>query len=141
MKFFIQGTPKPQARPRTARRGKFNIIYSESTNWKEGCKFQIRQLKEDNYFDGAIEVDLVFCFHRPDGHYGTGKNAGNLKKSSPHYHTKKPDKDNLEKAVTDALVDAGLLSDDSIIVRGNTSKIYVSRENDAGCWVKIAELE
>lgn len=141
MRFFIQGTPKPQARPRTARRGKFNVIYSESTEWKEGCKYKAVQEKGDNYFDGAIKVDLDFFFHRPKSHYGTGKNADKLKTSAPKYHTKKPDKDNLEKAVTDALVDAGLLSDDSIIVYGTTSKAYCEEGDEAGCMVYILELE
>lgn len=141
MRFFIHGTPKPQSRPRTANRGRFNVIYSETTEWKEGVKFQTRQAKEDNFFDGAIKVDLDFFFNRPKSHYGTGKNSGVLKKSAPKYHTKKPDKDNLEKAVTDALVDAGLLSDDSIIVTGETSKWYCEPGDSSGCDIHIKKLE
>lgn len=139
MRFFIQGTPKPQARPRAVRRGRHAAVYSETTEWKEGCKFQVAQLDAPS-FCTAIEVNLYFWFHRPNDHYGTGRNSGKLKPSAPKYHIKKPDKDNLEKAVTDALVDAGLLSDDSIIVRGMTSKSYITKEEKSGCWVEINQL-
>jgi len=139
MRFFITGTPKPQARPRAVRRGRFNTIYSETTEWKEGVKYQASQV-EGPCFGTAIEVNLYFLFHRPKSHYGTGKNAGKLKDSAPEWHVKKPDKDNLEKAVTDALVDAGLLEDDSIIVRGMTSKTYITPKEKSGCWVEIKQL-
>jgi Holliday junction resolvase RusA-like endonuclease len=140
MRFFIHGTPKPQARPRAVRRGRFSTVYSETTEWKEGCKYQASQI-EGPCFGTAIEVNLYFQFHRPKSHYGTGKNADKLKASAPKHHVKKPDKDNLEKAVTDALVNAGLLEDDSIIIRGMTSKTYVTKGEDSGCWVEINQID
>jgi Holliday junction resolvase RusA-like endonuclease len=139
VRFFIQGTPKPQARPRFARRGKFVSTYSVKNEWKEVVKKKVKYLNDPG-FCTAIEVNLYFWFHRPKSHYGTGKNADKLKENAPKWHTKKPDKDNLEKAVTDALVDAGLLSDDSIIVRGMTSKSYITPDEESGCWVDINQL-
>ena len=139
MRFFIHGTPKPQARPRFARRGKFVSTYSAKNEWKETCKIQIKQLNEP-IFCTAIEVNLFFMFHRPKSHYRTGKYSNILRDNAPKWHTKKPDKDNLEKAVTDALVDAGLIEDDCIIVRGMTSKSYVTKDMDSGCWVEIKQL-
>jgi len=139
VRFFIPGTPKPQARARFARRGKFVSTYSVKNEWKEVCKDYIKELDAPS-FCTAIEVNLYFQFHRPKSHYGTGKNSDKLKSSAPEWHTKKPDKDNLEKAVTDALVDAGLLSDDCIIVRGMTSKSYITKAEDSGCWVEIKQI-
>lgn len=140
MRFFIHGTPKAQARPRFARRGKSVRTYSPINEWKEVVKYRILIMQGEDYFSDAVEVNLYFQFHRPNSHYRTGKYKDLLKDSAPEWHTKKPDKDNLEKAVTDALVDGGLLSDDSIIVRGMTSKSYVTKEEDSGCWVEIKEL-
>ena len=139
MRFFIKGKPKPQARPRFARRGKFVSTYSVKNEWKEGCKYQILNLKEPS-FCTAIEVNLYFMFHRPNSHYRSGKFSHMLRDDAPKWHTKKPDKDNLEKAVTDSMVDAGLIEDDSIIVRGMTSKSYIAKEEESGCWVEIKQL-
>ena len=138
MKFFIQGIPKPQPRPRATNRGKFIKIYSEQSDWKKNIK-KISALykSEGNYFDQAIEVNLYFQFHRPNSHYRTGKFSHLLKDSAIEHHIVKPDKDNLEKAVTDALTDGGIFSDDCIIIRGLTSKTYVTREESAGCLVEI----
>jgi len=139
MRFFIQGTPKPQARPRFARRGKFVSTYSVKNEWKEVVKHYAGS-QTVTMFNSAIEVNLYFQFHRPDSHYRTGRYKDLLKDSAPEWHINKPDKDNLEKAVTDAMTDAGLLSDDCIIVRGMTSKSYIEKAEDSGCWVEINKL-
>ena len=54
--------------------------------------------------DEAVVVQLTFFFTRPEGHYGTGRNANVLKDSSPLYPEKTgEDLDKLERAVLDAL--------------------------------------
>lgn len=138
MRFFIEGIPKPQPRPRGFSRGKFIKFYSETTEWKKQVKI-ISKLycKEGVYFDQAIEVNLNFQFHRPKSHYRSGKFSHLLKDSAPEYHIFKPDKDNLEKAVTDGLTDGGLFSDDCIIIQGFTSKKYIHKEESSGCWIEV----
>lgn len=140
--FFIAGTPKPQARPRFARRGKFVTTYSQTTDWKKVC---IKNAKEIfacvGMYENAIRVDLDFFFQRPKSHYRTGKFSHLLRDDAPKYHVKKGDIDNLAKAVYDAMTDAGLLHDDCIIVRGMTSKSYIKEEEKNGCWVAIEVLE
>ena len=78
---FIEGTPKPQPRPRAVARGE-------------------------------------------------------LKPSAPRDHVKKPDVDNLAKAVLDALVDQGVIKDDSLVTRLEVAKEYAN-ETEAGCLIKI----
>lgn len=54
--------------------------------------------------DEAVKVQITFFFPRPDGHYGTGRNAGVLKDSSPLYPEKTgEDLDKLARACLDAL--------------------------------------
>ena len=137
MRFFIKGTPKPQPRPRAVSRGKFSTFYSPVSDWKKICRKELKVIAKEKTFDQAIEVNLYFWFHRPNCHYRTGKYSELLRDDAPKWHTKKPDKDNLEKAVTDAMSDAGLISDDCIIVRGMTSKSYVRRDENSGCWIEI----
>ena len=94
----------------------------------------------------AIRVEREFRFRRPNCHWGTGRNAGKLKKSAPKYHIVKPDGDNLTKPVFDSLKDAGIITDDCIIVRGEPHKRYCQFGPDGvleppGCTITIWKLE
>ena len=60
---------------------------------------------------------------RPKGHYGTGKNAGKVKASSPIFHTVKPDLDKLERGVGDGIAQI-CYGDDAVIVRMTGCKFY-----------------
>lgn len=123
--FFVIGDPKPQARPRVSRRGKFTSVHSPLTQWR--CDV----LKEANSIAQSKEIltcplfiDITYYFRRPQGHYGTGKNAEKLKDSAPQFHTKKPDIDNLNKAILDAIGDSGLIKNDSQIYHLQSLKTY-----------------
>lgn len=73
-------------------------------------------------FDGAVCVDIAYALPRPKKHYGTGRNAGTPKGSSPIHHTEKPDKDKLDRAIYDALTESGIIKDDKVIVGGSSWK-------------------
>lgn len=71
----------------------------------------------------ALHVTITFGFPRPKSHFRTrnGRTAG-LKDSAPYWHTKKPDIDNLAKAVLDAMQPDVMLDDSSIC------SLYVDKE-------------
>lgn len=137
--FRVLGLPKPQARPRAVSRGKFVKVYSPGTEWKEAVKYAAT--KQQKITAEAIEVSLEFYFDRPKSHYGTGKNADKLKARAPRFHTKKPDVDNLAKAVLDACQDAGLFKDDSMVLSLLIEKFYIDPGDDRkqGCKISIKE--
>lgn len=72
-------------------------------------------------FVGPVYVQINWFMPRPKSHH-TSKGA--LKASAPRWHECKPDADNLEKAVLDALTDLGLWRDDSQVCHVSKSKIY-----------------
>ena len=121
----ILGPPKAQGRPRARNAGKFIQIYDEpkSARAKKTMAQIVQEQAPDKLLDCPLCVDLVFFLPRPKGHYGSGRNEGILKSSSPHWHTKRPDIDNLRKLVMDALTGVFWL-DDSIVCQGRTEKIY-----------------
>jgi len=64
--------------------------------------------------DGAIAVRACFYRLRPQGHYGTGRNALTLKASSPQRPCSRPDTDKLMRAILDALKGTAYLDDGQV---------------------------
>jgi Holliday junction resolvase RusA-like endonuclease len=140
--FKVFGTPKPQSRPKAFSRGKFTSVYSPVTAWRNDVKYAAHKVFEDQgQIDGAVIVEIEYYFRRPKSHYGTGKNSDILKASAPKRMTKRPDLDNLNKAVLDAIQDSNLLKDDSAVVRLISTKHYVFRDYAEGARIKINPIE
>jgi len=114
--FTVIGSPVAQARPRFARIGGFVRAYdpASSKSWKNDVKAQVLQALGGlpEIHEGALQVSMVFRLQRPK----------TLPKKITH-HTRKPDTDNLGKAVKDALRGV-LYKDDSQIVRLAIRKEY-----------------
>lgn len=129
---FIEGTPKPQPRPRAVARGGFARVYNPKTadDWKQSVRDGFKGVQLDCE---QVSVFLLFKMPRAKLHFNT---RGELKPSAPRDHTKRPDVDNLAKAVLDALVDQGVIKDDSLVTRLEVAKEYET-ETGAGCLIKI----
>ena len=112
--FTILGDPRPQGRPRFARMGKFVKAYDpkDSRDYKQTLAAQIAAQNPEYIQDGAISLECEFIFARP--------------KTLPKKvvdHTKKPDLDNLLKALKDAMT--GIVwHDDAQIVSLSARKDY-----------------
>jgi len=143
--FFVAGIPKPQARPkvfhRTLKSGKgFTTTYSPKTNWYN--LVYIKSLETKNFTKkrlcGALQVVLVFYMPTP-------KSLSKKKIEKTYYVSKRPDVDNLAKAVMDAINQVGLWEDDSQIADLRVIKAY-SRNSfcpegrQEGCQITIREI-
>ena len=124
LKFVIKGTPKPQARPKFFRnKAGYMGTYSPKTDWFNIVYSEILKQKEEKYKDiklkGAIKIAIHFFMPIPSS-------ISNKKKQQLQYmpHTKKPDIDNLIKAVMDAINYTNLWEDDSHIWCLMSSKTY-----------------
>ena len=134
--FTVYGTPAPQGSKRHVGRGILIESSKKVKPWREAVKWAALQL-DSQTFDGPLEVELRFLLSRPKGHYGTGRNAGTVKASSPAYPATRPDIDKLARSTLDGLGEAGLFGDDSQIVTLRLEKRYT--EQAAGCRVLLAE--
>jgi Holliday junction resolvase RusA-like endonuclease len=121
--FKIPGNPKALKRHRTFRKGDFTGSYDPSKGDKADFLALASKHAPEQPFTGPLHLKLTFCFSRPKHHYRTGKNSHLLKDNAPHYHTKTPDLDNLEKFVADSL-NGIFWKDDSIICSVSKEKIY-----------------
>lgn len=126
---FVVGRPMAQPRAKAVNRGTRAGVYTPATayGWKTQVALAVRGL--DRRESGTI-IRLSFHFERPQGHYG----VKGLRASAPVLHEQKPDPDNLGKAVLDAMVDAGFLKDDKIVVGLFITKEWSTR---SGCEVIV----
>ena len=97
-------------------------------SWRSDVAAAAHRHKPEGWdIDAAVSLQCEFVFKRPLSHYGTGKNAGNLKASAPVHHVKTPDLDKLTRSIGDSLGEAVasvLLRNDSQIVSIHATKRY-----------------
>ncbi len=89
-------------------------------------------------YASACSVTLAFKFTRPKNHYGTGKNSELLKPTAePRPITRSQgDIDKLTRAVLDALTDAKVLTDDSIVTALQSTKQW-ARDGTEGVHITV----
>ncbi|MFJ2004732.1 RusA family crossover junction endodeoxyribonuclease [Streptomyces chartreusis] len=129
LKLTVYGTPGPQG---SKTRNAVGALYESSAKvkpWREAVKTAaLDALHHDDAWTALacpVWLDVQFSLRRPKNHYGTGRNAGQLKASAPAYPTGKPDLDKLVRSTQDALKDAGVLADDSVVASVSALKVYV----------------
>lgn len=143
--FFVAGEPKGQPRPRAFARkmgGKFVArVFDSGTAeaWKSAIAAEASQHKPAAPLSGPVRLRICFYIQRPKGHYTAGKIERGLRATSPHYHTGKPDADNLAKAVMDALTQCGWFwVDDAQVAVLTAAKLYA--DGGTGAQVEIREV-
>ena len=138
LSFFALGTPVGQPRPRACIRGRHAGMYDPGTAdaWKAAVASAAKAAWDGRIFSGPIRLSLTIYMPRPKHHFRAN---GVLKPTAPRWHTSKPDRDNVEKAVKDAITHAGIWKDDSLVCDGPTSKVYAAA-GQSGAQIHIEEI-
>ena len=134
--FFVAGIPKAQPRVKAFVRGGHAGVYTPDSaeTWKQAVRSNATVVAPESILTGPIRVELDFFLPRPKAHLGKD---GLPKPKSPVWHCKKPDLDNLIKAVTDAITDTQRVwLDDSQICEITATKTYAMSRS--GCSVRIS---
>jgi Holliday junction resolvase RusA-like endonuclease len=133
IRLVIPGQPIGKGRPRIGSiQGKARAFTPQKTvRWEDAAVFAIGQAVGSPMLSFPLRVDIVAVFERPK------RMLGRKWPNRREVHTSKPDKDNVEKIVTDALQKAGVIRDDCLICDGSTSKRYANRIESAHVEVLI----
>ena len=134
--FFVAGIPKAQPRVKAFVRGGHAGVYTPDSaeSWKQAVRQEAAANAPESVIAAPIRVHLEFFLKRPKAHFGRD---GYPKPNHPNAHAKKPDLDNLIKAVTDAITDTKKIwLDDSQICEITATKTYAM--NAVGCSVFIS---
>lgn len=143
LEFFVYGIPKAQPRPRAFAR-KFGDkwqarVYDAGTaeEWKGLIAAAVRPVIPATPIEGPVELTIMFYMPRPKNHF---RSNGDIKPKAPNFHTSKPDLDNLEKAVKDALTQLQVWRDDSQVALKITEKRY-TQTGAPGANIKVRSLQ
>lgn len=131
MKLVLNIEPKPQSRPRFSRWGTYDD--PKMKIWRKKVTNYIVENYDDIYFDDAVSVAVTFYMTAPQSisKEPTKRSKQKTKDRFRNFiyekiwHTKKPDLDNLIKAIFDSITDSEVIwTDDNIVCHLEAKKIY-----------------
>ena len=133
---YIPGVPVAQPRPRATAVGRHARVYHARgpvDAFKAGVRLAASQAFSGAPLEGPLRVDSVFVFPRPKHMIWKTKPMPRV------WHAKKPDRDNVDKAVLDALT--GLLwRDDAQVCAGGQEKWIASGDEQPHVVVTVTKL-
>ena len=138
----VFGEPAPQGSKRHVGRGIMIESSKKVKPWREAVKHAIITAQPDVYIplNGPVSVMISFYLRRPQGHSGTGRNAGRLRPSAPEYPAVRPDIDKLVRSTLDALGDVNVFTDDSRVVNLVAFKNYATSSQPPGADIVVRGL-
>jgi crossover junction endodeoxyribonuclease RusA len=142
LRIDVAAPPAPQGSKRHVGGGRMVEMSKGVGPWREAVRSETQQQVKlhDWAPSGPMAVDLMFFLARPAGHYGTGRNAGELRPSAPAYPAKRPDLDKLVRSTLDGLTFGGAYADDALVVHLVASKLYVEPGRLPGVRIYVEEL-
>lgn len=143
---MVPAVPTAQPRTKATAFGGKARVYTPQTIGKDenkrphpihAFKATVRMVAQQAYdstpLTGPLRVDCVFVFPRHSNKFWKSK-------PTPRYfHTVKPDRDNLDKAVLDALKGT-VLADDASVCGGEIWKYHAAGDEQPHCEITITEL-
>ena len=144
---IVHHTPAPQGSKRSVGGGRMVESSTHVGPFRDAvtaAAMQAIERADHHARPGPIAVDVVFTIKRPQGHFGTGRNATKVKATAPAYPATKPDLDKLARALLDGLDDAGVFLDDGQVADLHAVKSYPHGHLDAldtpGCVATVTWL-
>lgn len=137
LSFFVDGRPKPQPQRRLNPKTNTYFFPHDADDWKKlvttTAFAELAKYGNPSRFPlrGPINVGLHFRLPRPARITSFGRVP----------HDNRPDLDNLEKAVFDALTHAKLWKDDSQVCAKISSKVYAGRGEAIGMYATISVVQ
>jgi Holliday junction resolvase RusA-like endonuclease len=146
IKFFVAGIPmsrgSKRAFPFKKKNGKLGVAVSDNNPKSKDWMVTVAYAAEGELVDardkgwsledartaffGPIGLRLTFIMPRPKSHFYHRRTGSVIREDAPKYHTSKPDRGKLARAVEDALTGIAYL-DDSQVCAGPIEKVYGDR--------------
>jgi Holliday junction resolvase RusA-like endonuclease len=121
--FTVYGEPVAKGRPRFAKRGNYVQTYTpvKTKSYEDEVRLLATKAKgSGSTLEGSVSVFIYISFSVPQS-YSKRKREACL--SGETKHTKKPDLDNVAKAIIDG-INGIIFKDDSQIINLHVTKVY-----------------
>jgi Holliday junction resolvase RusA-like endonuclease len=121
--FTVYGEPVAKGRPRFAKRGNYVQTYTpvKTKSYEDEVRLLATKAKgSGSTLEGSVSVFIYISFSVPQS-YSKRKREACL--SGETKHTKKPDLDNVAKAIIDGM-NGIIFKDDSQIINLHVTKVY-----------------
>lgn len=114
--FWVSGVPQPQGSKRLFAGRLVEGNDATLRPWRATIAGEARAAYRHGLSPTteAVRVTLGFMFARPKSHYGSGRNADEIKRSAPAYKATRPDLDKLVRAVLDSLTGIVFVEDSQV---------------------------
>lgn len=128
--FRVNGKPEPKGSTRSFKPKNSPKIVTTSDNPRlKGWASLVIDAASEAFtgrpvIEGPVRVEVKFVLARNAGHFGSGRNAGQLRDSAPAWPIVKPDLDKLVRGLLDGITQAGVWRDDSRVVEIRACKEY-----------------
>lgn len=123
--------PRPASRPRFTCRGRFAVAYTDKPyrEWLDKAEVLLRQIEMPEEWDTSLPVELEAAFV-----------VAKPKTSRLAYP--KPDIDNYDKSLMDAITQAGhIWQDDSQVIASKTFKVFSDDDTREGIHIRLTQVE
>lgn len=135
------GKPAPQGSKKFLGDGRMVESSPDLWPWRNAVTLAAAQKMEGQPpFEGPVAVVVTFRFKRPQSHFGTGKNAGQLRASAPRFHSGTPDIDKIQRSTFDGLTDAGVWGDDAQVASVSADKEFADHGEKPGALILVVEM-
>lgn len=142
--FTVYGTPASQgSKSASINRRTGRVVMREASKklgpWRQDVKAAALRVTRGRLMfpSGPLQVEVTFYVKRPAGHYGTGRNAGLVRKSADAFPWHTPDVDKLARAALDGIGESGAWRDDAQVTTLTARKRYAD-EHPAGAVIRVA---
>lgn len=125
LEIWVSGVPRPQGSKRHVGGGRMLEASPYIRVWRATMCQAARSRAQQNGWatlTGPVEVVLDFYMPRPRHHYRQGRHSHLLRDTAPMLPMAKPDLDKMARGCLDALTDAEVMRDDSLVVRLGAAK-------------------
>ena len=131
----VPGNPIGKGRARGTAVGGYVRMYTpkKTADWESGAAMVLGAYWRRAPLEGCLEVEIMAMSARPKRLLRRKDPDGLMWKPS------KPDSDNIEKSTWDALVKAGVIRDDCMVVLNRTWCCYAPRDRGPSVCVRVRE--
>ena len=118
---FVPGQPVPQGSKKLIKGRMIEVADHRLQQWRSAIGWRVKAAGwQRDTLTGPVRLELRFVLPRPLSHL----RGGEVREGAPYWHRSKPDISKLQRAVEDALTDAGAWSDDCLVAQAHCVKHY-----------------